>query len=77
MNNYLPEDLLMYLYQETNPQKTAEIEDALQKNWTLREKMAVLKAAKERLNTLMETPRTEVVLNVLKYASKTATVLPQ
>jgi hypothetical protein len=77
MNNYLPEDLLMYLYQDTDAEATAAIEEALQNSWTLREKLAVLKAAKERLNSIVETPRTEVVLSILQYANKTATVFPQ
>ncbi|HEY0060098.1 MAG TPA: hypothetical protein VGB56_13260 [Flavisolibacter sp.] len=69
MHHYTPEDLIRYLYKETSPEETAEIEQALQTDWTLREKMSVLKASNERLNALVETPRTEVVLNVLKYAA--------
>ncbi|HVG12702.1 MAG TPA: hypothetical protein VM843_06830 [Flavisolibacter sp.] len=69
MLHYTPEDLIRYLYKETSPEETAEIEQALQSNWTLREKMSVLKTSNERLNALIETPRTEVVLNVLKYAA--------
>ena len=74
MHNYTPEDLICYLYKETTPEQTSAIEEALQNNWTLREKMAVLKTAHERLNTLMETPRTQVVLNILKYANTTETI---
>jgi anti-sigma factor RsiW len=69
MHHYTPEDLIRYLYKETSPEETVEIEQALQSDWTLREKMSVLKTSNERLNTLIETPRTEVVLNVLKYAA--------
>ncbi len=69
MHHYTPEDLIRYLYKETSPEETAEIEQALQSDWTLREKMSVLKTSNERLNALIETPRTEVVLNVLKYAA--------
>ncbi|HVG43033.1 MAG TPA: hypothetical protein VM888_15580 [Chitinophagaceae bacterium] len=71
---FTPEDLIMFLYKETSVEKTAAIEDALQKDWTLREKFAVLKASHERLNKLVEAPRTEVVLNILKYASNTEKV---
>lgn len=74
MHNYTPEDLICYLYKETTPEQTAAIELALQTDWTLREKMIVLKASFERLNTLIETPRTEIVLNVLKYAALKQTV---
>jgi anti-sigma factor RsiW len=69
MHHYTPEDLIRYLYKETSAEETAAIEQALQSDWTLREKMSVLKTSNERLNTLIETPRTEVVLNVLKYAA--------
>jgi hypothetical protein len=68
MTNFTPEDILLYLYKETTPQQTAAIETALKKDWTLREKMAVLKASMQRLDKIKQTPRTEVVLNVLNYA---------
>jgi hypothetical protein len=68
MPNFTPEDLLLYLYKETSPKKTAAIDEALKKDWTLREKLAVLKASMQRLDKLVEAPRTEVVLNVLNKA---------
>lgn len=74
MHNYSPEDLLLYLYKETSTEQTTAIEDALQQDWTLREKLAVLKASQERLNNLMVSPRTEAVLAVLKYAASQQTV---
>ena len=77
MNNFTPEHLLLYLYKETSAETTAAIDKALEKDWTLREKLAVLKASQERLNTLVESPRTEAVLNILRYAAKKETVLPQ
>ena len=74
MIHYSPEELLQYLYKETTPDITAAIEKALQEDWTLREKLAVLKASQERLNTLFESPRTQTVLNILRYADATETV---
>jgi hypothetical protein len=68
MDNFTPEDLLLYLYNETPIQKTNAIEEALKKDWTLREKLTVLKTSMERLDKIVESPRTEVVLNVLNYA---------
>lgn len=68
MHNYSPEDLLLYLYKETTEQQTADIEKALESDWTLREKLSVMKTSMERLNSIQTSPRTEVVLNVLKYA---------
>jgi hypothetical protein len=68
MTNFTPEDLLLYLYKETSAEQTAAIEAALQQDWTLREKMQVLKASMQRLDKITESPRTEVVLNVLNHA---------
>lgn len=68
MNNFTPEDLLLYLYKETSSEQTAAIEAALKKDWTLREKLTVLKTSMQRLDKITEMPRTEVVLNVLNYA---------
>lgn len=73
MINFTPEDLLLYLYNEMNPQQTAAVEAALEKDWTLREKLAVLKASMQRLDKITVSPRTEVVLNVLNYARETTT----
>lgn len=70
MNNFTPEDLLLYLYNEMEESQRVEVEKALQKDWTLREKLSVLKTSMQRLDKLIETPRTEVVLNVLHHAQK-------
>ena len=73
--HFSPEDLLQFLYKETSPEMTAAIEAALQQDWTLREKLAVLKAAQERLQNLIEAPRTEVVLSILRYAAQPETTI--
>ncbi len=72
MTNFTPEDLLLYLYKETSTKKTKAIETALQNNWTLREKLSVLKASTDRLEKITQSPRTEVVLNVLNHAKEQA-----
>jgi hypothetical protein len=69
MHNFTPEDLICYLYKETSPELTQSIEQAIEKDWTLREKLAVLKASHERLNTIIQSPRTEIILAVLKHAA--------
>lgn len=68
MTIFTPEDLILYLYKETSDDQTKAIEEALQKDWTLREKLTVLKASMQRLDKIVVSPRTEVVLNVLSYA---------
>lgn len=72
MTNFTPEDLLQYLYKETSTEQTLAIENALQKDWTLREKLGVLKASMQRLDKLTVSPRIEVVLNVLSHAREQA-----
>jgi hypothetical protein len=72
MTNFTPEDLLLYLYKETSDQQNADIETALEKDWTLREKLNVLKASMQRLDKITVSPRTEVVLSVLNHAREQA-----
>ena len=73
MTNFTPEDILLYLYKETSSKQTAAIETALKNDWTLREKLNVLKASMQRLDKITQSPRTEVVLNVLNHARQQAT----
>ena len=68
MHNFTPENLILYLYKETSPEATAAIEKALQEDWTLREKLTVLKTSMERLNSITVSPRTEIILNILRHA---------
>lgn len=68
MTKFTPEDLLLYLYKETSSEQTAAIDAALKLDWTLREKLSVLRASMQRLDKIVESPRTEVVLNVLNHA---------
>ena len=74
MHKFSPEELIQYLYKETSPKTTAAIEQALQVDWTLREKLAVLKTSMERLSSLTQSPRVETVLAIIKYAGKSETV---
>jgi hypothetical protein len=68
---FTPEDLIRYLYNETSIEKTAAIEAALREDWTLREKLEVLKASTQRLDTILESPRMEVLQRVMNYARET------
>jgi hypothetical protein len=71
MTLYTPEDLLQYLYKETSLQESVDIEKALSEDWALREKFEVLRASINPLNSIIQAPRVEVVLQVLNYARKT------
>ena len=72
MANFTPEDLLLYLYKETSEKQTTAIENALKLDWSLREKLAVLKTSLQRLDKIKKSPRTRIVLNVLNYARQKA-----
>jgi hypothetical protein len=65
---FTPEELIQFLYNETSPERSAEIEAALQHDWTLREKLEVLRNSMNSLNRPLESPRTEVVMRILNYA---------
>ena len=73
MNTYTPEDLINYLYQEMDPSARLELEAALEEDWTLQEKLGVLKTSMQRLDRIVESPRTEVVLHILRYAAANET----
>ena len=70
---FTPEELIQYLYKETSPARTAQIEEALQHDWTLREKLEVLKNTLQVIDRPLESPRTEAVMNVLNYARESVT----
>jgi hypothetical protein len=70
MSNFTPDDLLLYLYNDMDAATRLQVETQLEKDWTLREKLGVLKTAKDRLTRLSETPRTEVILNILHKAAE-------
>ncbi len=65
---FTPEELVQYLYNETSPERTAEINAALQQDWTLREKLEAVKDSQRLLNEGLESPRAEAITNILRYA---------
>ncbi len=70
MHNFTPEDLLQYLYNETSQEKTVAIQQALEADWTLREKLEVITAAQMRLEKLSLSPRSETIDKIMAYAEK-------
>ncbi len=78
MHNFTPEDLLLYLYNETSPAQTAQIKAALETDWSLREKFEVITSAQKRLEALKMTPSQQTIENILSYAEKAvAELTPQ
>ena len=70
MHNFTPEDLLLYLYNETSPAQTAEIKAALETDWSLREKFEVITSAQQKLEALKMSPSQQTVDNIFNYAEK-------
>ena len=70
MHNFTPEDLLLYLYNETSAAQTAEIKAALETDWSLREKFEVITSAQQKLGALKMSPSQQTVDNILNYAEK-------
>jgi hypothetical protein len=71
MSIFTPEDLILFVYQETSPENTASIQNAIANDWALQEKFNVIKTSVEQLTTELYAPRAEAVLNVLNYARET------
>ena len=71
MSIFTPEDLILFSYQETSPEKSAAIQQAIANDWALQEKFKVIESSVEQLNTELYAPRMETVLNVLNYARET------
>jgi hypothetical protein len=72
MTLFTPEDLLRYLYKESSPELTLAIEAALKEDWMLREKLETLRISSSELDTIVVSPRMEVIQRVMNYARKTA-----
>jgi hypothetical protein len=70
MNNFTPEDLVQYLYNETSPEKTIAIKAALDTDWSLREQFEAISSDQKRLEVLRLSPRKQAINKILNYAEK-------
>lgn len=78
MHNFTPEDLLLYLYNETSPSKSAEIKAVLETDWSLREQFEAIRSTQQKLETLKMSPSQQTVDSILNYAEKAvAELTPQ
>jgi hypothetical protein len=73
MHKFTPEDLLRYVYNETSTKQTAEIKNALEKDWTLKEQYEAIVSGQNRLEALKLSPRKKTIENILNYAEKAIT----
>ena len=71
MSNFTPEDLLQFLYDETEDVMRTGIENELGISWTLTEKLKVLQEAQQRLNRIqLLSPRKQTINSILAYADQ-------
>jgi hypothetical protein len=69
MVNSTIEELVLYMYNESNHNRKKEIEKELEENWFLREKYKVIKESAERLSGMkLQSPRKETIASIMKYA---------
>jgi hypothetical protein len=67
------EELVLYMYNESDNHRQREIEQELQENWVLKEKYNVIKESAERLNRMkLQTPRKQTIDAIMDYASCTS-----
>jgi hypothetical protein len=75
MQNFTLEELIQYLYGEASYEKVQEIERALQTDWSLKQKIVVLKESQQQLNAItLKQPRKQAISAILDYAKQTAEV---
>lgn len=75
MPNFTPEELIQYLYGEVSQEKVVEIEKALQNDWSLQQKLSVLKESHQLLGTVkLQQPRKQAISAILNYAKQTAEI---
>ena len=71
MQNFTPEDLLLYQSGELDATINRLISEELSVNWVLREKFTVLKEALSKINSMkLNAPRNQTVQNIMRYAMR-------
>ena len=69
MPNFTTDDLLLYLYGELQSQQVRMLENALQKDWALQQKLQVLQESVDQLDHFsLQKPRTQTLEAIKQYA---------
>ncbi len=71
MYNFTQNDLLLYFYNETTPEMTLAIENALKVDFQLEAELKQIRETYQQVAIELESPRTETILHVLRYARET------
>jgi hypothetical protein len=75
MDNFTPEDLVEYQYNETSTEKSAAIKLALQSDASLKEMYDMIVSAQQKLEVFQLSPSDELVNNILLYGEKAKAAL--
>ena len=63
---------MRYLSKESSPELTVAIEAALKEDWRLRERLEVMRSSTDELDTVIVSPRPEIIQRIMNYARTTA-----
>ncbi len=70
MNSITPDDLLLFLYNETSPELTIAIKSALESDYRLQESMNEMIISMESLEEISYSPRQQSIDKILAYGTK-------
>jgi hypothetical protein len=74
MTNFTPEDMIRLLYNEMTAEEAKSLLQAMENNWSIKEKYEVLKEAISNLDTLHYSPRPQSIQAIMQYADATKPV---
>ena len=74
MTNFTPEDMIRFLYNEMTAEEAKSLLQAMENNWSIKEKFEVLKEAMSNLDTLHYSPRPQSIQAIMQYADVTKPV---
>lgn len=69
-STFTQKDLILYLYRETDPKQTHEIEEAIEADWELQDELASLKEMVEFLDQANPKPHPTTERLIMEYARK-------
>jgi DUF438 domain-containing protein len=74
MNNFTPEEMIRFLYNEMTAEEAKSLLQEMENDWTVKEKIEVLREAMSNLDTLHYSPRPQAIHSILQYADATKPV---
>ncbi len=75
MQNFTPEDLIQYVYNETSPENSSAIKAALKTDFQLKEMFDIIVSAQKSLEAFQISPSEQSIDTILLHAKKVQTKL--